>query len=149
MNVIETVKQILTDCSLMDDFNNGVHIDYTEAKDKDIGMFPIGPSKTGEDLIGNEKYKISFQLYTGLFAFEDSDRLGNSDFLTKLTYYLNKQKNIAIIETVDGEEMSGIINKIDAANALIFEVPTGDINDGVRYQLQLSVNYIIKTNDGI
>jgi|LAHS01.1.fsa_nt_gb hypothetical protein len=149
MNVTETVKQIITDCPLMDEFNNGVHIDYTEAKDNEAGMFPIGPTKIGEDLIGNEKYKMTYQFYAGLCAYEDAERLSNSDFLTKLTYYLNKQKDIAIIETVDSQDRAGTIKKIDAANALVFDVPTGDINDGVRYQLQLSVNYIIKSNDGI
>jgi len=149
MNVTETIQKIITDCPLMDEFNNGVHIDYTEAKDNDAGMFPIGPTKTGEDLVGNEKYKMTYQFYAGLCAFEDAERLKNSDFLTQLTYYLNKMKNISIIETMDGEQRYGTIKKIDAANALVFDVPTGDLNDGVRYQLQLSVSYIIKSNDGI
>lgn len=142
MNVIETIQQLLTDCDLMNEFN-GVHIDYTEAINGDFGMFPVGPNKTGEDIIGNSKYRITFQLYAGLFAFEDYERLNNTGFLTKLTYWLNKQKNIDVTETVDDVEHKGLIKSIEAGNALLYEYPTGDINDGVRYQIQLQVDYIV------
>lgn len=38
---------------------------------------------------------------------------------------------------------TGEITKISCANAMIFDVPTGDINDGVRYQMQIAVTYTI------
>lgn len=146
MNVIETVRRILSECDIMDEFN-GIHVDYTEAVTGFAGLFPNGATKTGEDLIGNPKYRITFALYTGLSSANDYDRLANSDLLLRLTYFLNQQKNIAITETVNGNEYPGEITRIFCSNGLLFDYPTGDPNDGVRYQLQIGAEYAIYTED--
>lgn len=141
-SVIETIRQILTECELMDEFN-GVHVDYTESGAGNAGIFPTNPRKISEDLVGNQRWQINFSLLVDRAAYEDYDRLANSDFLLQLTYYMNSQKNISVIENVNGTERSGKITNIAASNALLFAVPTGDINDGVRYSLQLQVTYMI------
>lgn len=140
MNVIGTVKEILTNCELMDRFNQ-VHIDYSD--DENPGLIPTISKKIGEDVIGNEKYSCSFQLISPLTVFEDYERLNNSDFLLSLTYFLNHQRNIHITETMNSKECKGIITKMDAGNGMLFSIPSGDINDGVRYQLQITVNYTV------
>lgn len=151
MNVTETIKQILSECIIMDSFNDGIHIDYTDSETKDIGMYPVGPTKSGEDIIGNTKYNIKFEIYSKLTAYEDYERLKNSNFLTMLTYYLNKKRHISVTEKVitddlqEEMEIQGEILSIDAGNALLFSLPTGDINDGVMYQLQLTVAYKLYT----
>ncbi len=143
MNVIETMKRILTDCDLMDEFN-GIHVDYTESQAGTAGLYSNGASKIGEDIIGNPIYQINFQLYAGLHAAIDFDRLQNSDFLLNLTYYLNSLKGVPITETVNGQEYTGEITKVTCSNALLYSVPTGDLNDGVTYQIQISVTYGIE-----
>ena len=149
MNVIETTKQILSECIAMDAFNGGIHIDYTDSEAQDIGMYPVGPTKVGEDIVGNYKYKIVFEVYSKLTDFEDYDRLKNSNFLAMLTYYLNSKKHIEITEDVKTDilgstyEIEGKINDISAGNGLLYSLPTGDINDGVMYQLQITVNYTL------
>lgn len=144
MNVIETVKKILTDCELMDEFNQ-IHVDYTETEESPLsaGLFANGAVKTGEDIIGNPKYRMPFTLYTGLQSVNDYDRLKNSDFLLRLTYYMNGQKDIPITENLNGTDYNGIITDISGSNALLFDYPTGT-PDLVRYQLQIQVNYRIE-----
>ena len=146
MNVIETVKDILSNSDILDEFN-GVHVDYTESVPGAAGLFSNGASKIGEDLIGNIRYRINLTLYTGLTAAIDYDRLNNSDLLLKLTYYLNTLKGITTSETVDGVEYQAEITRMSCSNGILYSVPTGDANDGVQYQLQLQVEYIIYTEE--
>lgn len=146
MNVIQTMKTLLSECDILDEFN-GIHVDYTEGKTGEAGLFSNGAVKTGEDLIGNPKYRINFQLYTGLQSTNDYDRIRNSDLFLKLTYFLNKLKGIAITEEVDGQEYPGEITRLSCANALLFDYPNGDPFQGVRYQLQIAVDYNIYTED--
>ena len=125
----------------MDKFDGGVHVDYNEAGESSAGLFSNGASKISEDMIGNPAYRISFQLYTGLHAFQDYDQLKNSDFLLKPTYYLDSMSGQSITESVNGAEFPGEITRILRANVMIFDVPIGDINDGIRYQMQIAVTY--------
>lgn len=143
-NVVRTMRELLSECSLLDKFN-GIHVDYTIEEDVPgaLGLFSMGTTKTGEDILGNERYRIGFQLQTGLTAYEDYERLRNSDFLLQLTYWLNRKKNIRIVEEFGETERLGKITTVSAGNALLFDAPTGDVNDGVVYQLQVTVDYII------
>ena len=142
MNVIETIQQILTDCDILDDFN-GIHVDYTEGNAGEAGLFSNGANKVGEDLIGNPKYHINFTLYTGLQSANEYDRLNNSDLLLRLTYYLDRIKYVQITEDINGTEYNGEITRISCANALLFDYPYEDPMQGVRYQLQIGVDYTI------
>lgn len=112
-----------------------------------LGLFSTGAIKAKENLVGDMAYRIIFQLQAGMTAYEDYERLKNSDFLLNLTYELDQAKDVEIAEQINGFFGSRVINSISAGNALLFEVPTGDINDGVVYQLQLTVGYTICSND--
>ena len=47
-------------------------------------------------------------------------------------------------ENLGNEEREGIITKMSSANGMMFAAPTGDINDGVTYQLQIYAEYKVK-----
>ena len=100
MNIIETVKKTLSQCPKIDDFCNGLHVDFSENKSGDFGP-----------------------------------------------YWLEKQKHIAVTAVVDGKEMPGEITKMSCANAMLFAVPTGNVNDGVTYQLQIYAEYTIESEE--
>lgn len=143
MNVFRTLKQILSDCTLLDDFNNGVHVDYTESSTGTCGLFPTGTKKTGEDVLGNLRYRLSCTLYASMATYEDYERLNNSDFLLSLSYYLDTLKDIDITEEINGVSRSGEITKVSASGGMLYVVNNEDINDGGQYQLQINVDYMI------
>ena len=144
MNVVNTVKQLLSDSNVLDEFNGNIHVDYTEAADSDAGLYSTGPVKIGEDVIGNPKYRMNFQLYTGLRGALDYDRQINSDALVALTYYLDSKRGTKISESINGVKYDGKILKVTTSNAMLYDIPTGDYNDGVRYQIQIAVEYKIR-----
>lgn len=143
MTVIEYLRDWLSSSGLMDQFV-GQHFDYVDQVPNEAGLFSNGINKQSEDILGNEKYQASFQLLSGLHAFSDYDRLKNSDFLTKLAYSLNQIKDVEVIETIDGVNRNALITNVICNNGMLFNLPTGDINDGVIYQLQIQVNYKIQ-----
>lgn len=143
MNVIEVLKNLLSDCPLMDEFNNE-HIDYNEDVTGNYGIYSVGTNKIKEDIVGNATYVSDFILYANNMAYDDITRLSNASWLMRMTYWLDKQKNFNITEIIDGFVMNGIITKITASNGMMFSVPTGDINDGVNYQIQIKVTYEFK-----
>ena len=73
----------------------------------------------------------------------DYDRIKNSDFFLRLTYFLDELTGIETIETINDENYTAEINKVACSNQLLYSVPTGDINDGVIYQFQIAVEYSI------
>lgn len=147
MNVVNTVKLLLSGSNVLDAFNGNIHVDYMEATDSDAGLYATGPVKVGEDIVGNPRYRMNFQLYTGLRGFTDYDRQVNSDAMAALTYYLNSKRGSAVDEAVNGKTYSGKILSVTASNAMLYDVPSGDYADGVRYQLQIAVEYKIRTEE--
>lgn len=147
MNIIETVKKTLSRCPKIDDFCNGLHVDFSENKSGDFGLYSSGDALVGKDILGNEKRKHSFVLYANGRPFNEFDRLAHSAFLLELNYWLEKQKHIAVTSVVDGKELPGEITKMSCANAMLFAVPTGNVNDGVTYQLQIYVEYTIESEE--
>lgn len=142
MTVTEYLKNWLTTSTLMSEFT-GVHVDFTKNVPNECGLYYNGNSKVGEDILGNAKWQTNFILYSGLRAFADYDRLNNSDFLVKLSYSLSEIKDAQITETINGIAYKGKITQVKASNAMLYSIPSGDINDGVTYQLQIQVNYTI------
>ena len=83
-------------------------------------------------------------LYANNQSFNDFERIANSTFLLELAYWLETVKNVPITVTVGTKEREGTITKMSSANGMIFAAPTGDINDGVTYQLQIYAEYSVK-----
>lgn len=144
MNILEKVKEILTEYPKMSEFCNGIHTDFTENKPGNFGLYPNGDAILKTDILGGQKRKHSFVLYANNQSFNDFERIANSTFLLELAYWLETVKNVPITVTVGTEEREGIITKMSSANGMMFAAPTGDINDGVTYQLQIYAEYKVK-----
>ena len=144
MNILEKVKEILTEYPKMSEFCNGIHTDFTENKPGNFGLYPNGDAILRTDILGGQKRKHSFVLYANNQSFNDFERIANSTFLLELAYWLETVKNVPITVTVGNEEREGIITKMSSANGMMFAAPTGDINDGVTYQLQIYAEYKVK-----
>lgn len=144
MNILEKVKEILTEYPRMSEFCNGIHTDFTENKPGNFGLYPNGDTVLKTDILGGQKRKHSFVLYANNQSFNDFERIANSTFLLKLAYWLETVKNVPITVTVGTEEREGTITKLSSANGMMFAAPTGDINDGVTYQLQIYAEYKVK-----
>ncbi len=142
-NIIETVKRLLTDTEIMDEFN-GCHIDYTENKVSEVGLMSLGSNKLKEDINGNVTYRHTFTLFAEKHGYDDYQRMMGSSWLLKLTYYLNRIKNVEIIAEIDNTAKKGMLLSLSCSNGMFFEIPTGDINDGITYQLQIYADYVIK-----
>lgn len=140
MNIIEKVKEIISSYENINKFTNDVHVDFTEENAVNYGLSSTGDSLLKEDVLGNQKRQHNFVLYARMEAFEDYNRLANSTFLLELNYWLEKQKGQEIAK--DGK--IGKITKMWSANGMLYEIPNGDINNGVLYQLQIYVEYELR-----
>lgn len=147
MNVIEVTKKMLSEYDKISEFSNGVQIDFTTNEPTNFGLSSVGDTLLKEDVLGNQKRKHSFVLYAVNQAYEDYDRLANSGFLLELTYWLESQKGQKVDVVYGNTKKVGEITKITTANAMIYNVPTGNINDGVMYQVQIYVEYKVKGED--
>lgn len=133
MNVIEEVKEILKKYPKINEFVNDIHIDFTDFEAKSYGLSSTGDSLISEDILGNQKRRHNFVLYARTEAYEDFDRLQNSNFLLELNYWLEKQKDIEI--------ENGKITSLSSANGMLYQIPNDDLNNGVLYQLQIYAEY--------
>ena len=142
MNVIELVKQILTDYPRILEFTNEIKVDFTDDTPTSFGLSSVGDQLIKEDILGNQIRRHNFVLYALNQSFTDYDRLANSTFLLDLTYWLEQYRNNDPIEvTIDNKTVSGKLLGLSSANAMLYMVPTGDINDGVTYQIQIYAQY--------
>lgn len=146
MNIIELVRTLLTDCPNMSEFTNNIHIDFTDSEKKsDFGLSSTGDSKIKEDILGNQTRRHNFVLYAVNQAFNDYDRLANSTFLLELSRWLEniEPDEYGIEEIIKGETYKGKLRSVECANAMMYQIPTGDINRGVMYQLQIYATYTL------
>ena len=142
MNIIELVEQILTDYPKMSEFTNEINVDFTDDTPTSFGLSSVGDQLIKEDILGNQTRRHNFVLYARNQSFTDYDRLANSTFLLDLTYWLERYRgNDSIEVTIDNKTVSGKLLGLSSANAMLYMVPTGDINDGVTYQIQIYAQY--------
>ena len=83
-------------------------------------------------------------LYSTFSGINDFERMSNSTVLTELSQWLSKRTGDEITALIDDEVRSGEILKITAVNGKLYEVPNGNIIVGLRYQLQIEVEYTIE-----
>lgn len=133
MNVIEKTQQIISEYPEISKFTNEIDIDFTSNEPTSFGLSSIGDSLVKEFLTGKQIRQHNFVMYATQDSFNSFQRLRNSNFLIDFTYWLETQKNIDIDE--------GKILRMWTSNAMAYEVPSGDINDGIRYQVQIYVEY--------
>ena len=148
MNIIELVRQILTDYPKITEFTNEINIDFTDDTPTNFGLSSVGDQKISEDILGNQIRQHNFVLYALNQSYTNYDRLANSTFLLDLTYWLEQYKHEDPIEvTINDKTVSGKLLKLSSANAMLYMVPTGDINDGVTYQIQIYAQYHIESEE--
>lgn len=146
MNVIEVVRQILTDYPNISDFINGdVHIDFNDEKDHNYGLSSTNDSLLRKDILGNQTRTNNMVLYATNQSANDYDRLQNSTFLLNLGYYLETVKGQEVTATINGVELFGQIQSVSIANAMAW----GKSEDGqlITYQLQIKVNYTLESEE--
>lgn len=132
MTVIEKTKQIISQFDGLSEFTDTVDIDFVEDNIDSYGLSPIGDELISEDILGNQKRRHSFVLYARHQSAENAERLQNSEFLLKLGYYLEKQKEIVF--------EGGKIIAISSANGMAYSHPEDNPMD-ITYQLQIYTNY--------
>lgn len=148
MNIIEVVKQILTDYPKISEFTNEIQVDFTESTPTNFGISSTGDSLLSEDILGNQTRQHNFVLYAINQSFTDYDRLANSTFLLELTYWLEQYKEKDAIEvTINNKTIQGELSGLSSANGMLYSVPTGDINDGVMYQIQIYAKYKLESGE--
>lgn len=149
MNIIELVKKILTDYPKIEEFTNKIHVDFTKNDDVNFGLSSTGDTKVKEDILGNQARRHSFVLYAINQAFNDYDRLSNSTFLLELSYWLESldENSYDLDVVVDNVKRKGKLKSVECANAMLFQIPTGDINDGCMYQLQIYATYTVEREE--
>ena len=146
MNIIELVKQMLTDYPKISEFTNEINVDFTEDAPTNFGLSSVGDRVVKEDILGNQTRQHNFVLYALNQSFTNYDRLVNSTFLLDLTYWLEHYKQEDPIEvTINNKTVSGKLLGLSSANAMLYMVPTGDINDGVTYQIQIYAQYYLES----
>ena len=146
MNIIELVKHILTDYPKITEFTNEINIDFTDDTHTNFGLSSVGDNLVKEDILGNQVRQHNFVLYALNQSFTNYDRLANSTFLLDLAYWLEQYKQEDPIEvTINNETVSGKLLGLSSANAMLYMVPTGDINDGVTYQIQIYAQYYLES----
>lgn len=141
MNIVEQVRKIVNDYPEISKFTNDIHVDFTDEKPTNFGIYPNGDKLISEDILGNQKRQHSFVLYANKQSVNDYDRIANSSFMLELNYYLETICDIEITAKVDETEKQGTITKMIAANGMLYDIPTGQVEDGIRYQIQIYAEY--------
>jgi hypothetical protein len=167
MNIIELVRQIASEYPNINQFTNEINIDFTEPNPTNFGLSSVGDQLIKEDILGNQLRQHNFVLYAINQAYTNYDRLANSNFLLEFSYWLERAaQGQEIVAAIDGygtfypgeeypEEdrypvhsgLKGELTKLSAANAMLYMAPTGDINDGVTYQIQIYARYYIESEE--
>ncbi len=140
MNIIEKIREILKNYPKISEFVNDVHVEFTDPAAENYGLYPVGDSLISEDILSNQLRQHNFILYAVRDSFEDFTRLANSTFLLELNYWLEQQKE----QEISAGDKTGKITKLWSANGMMYEIPNGDINGGVKYQLQIYAQYELK-----
>jgi hypothetical protein len=146
MNIIELVKQILTDYPKITEFTNEIKVDFTDDAPTSFGLSSTGDKLIKEDILGNQTRQHNFVLYALNQSANDYDRLVNSTFLLDLTYWLEQyQQEDPIEATINNKTVFGKLLGLSSANAMLYMIPTGNINDGVTYQIQIYAKYKLES----
>ena len=144
MNIIETIKTALESFPSI----GTLHIDYNENAPDEFGLYPTGDRLIKEDVLGNQEREHTFILYADFQSFNDYDRLQNSGALLELQQWLERYAdNQTVTATIGAVELTGQLKKITCANGMLYNIPSENYNDAVRYQLQITAKYSIESED--
>lgn len=133
MNIIERVRQILTDYPEIAAVCNAVHIDFTDPEPQSYGLSSVDDKLLSEDVLGNQRRQHTFLLYAAFSGINDYERLQNSSALLGLNYYLHSLHDLPI--------EGGTVKAIRAGNGMIYDLPQENALQGVQYQMQIIAEY--------
>ena len=144
MNIIEIMQALLMSFPKI----NSLHIDYNGSAPDDFGLYPTGDRLVKEDILGNQERSHTFILYADFQSFNDYDRLQNSGTLLELQHWLERSAaNQTVTQTVNETTLTGVLKKITCFNGMLFNIPDGNNNAAVRYQLQITADYTIESEE--
>lgn len=144
IDIIEKTRGILMQFPKINEICNEINVDFADKEPTSYGLTSTGDSLIKEDILGNQTRQHSFMLYSTFSGINDFERMSNSTVLTELSQWLSKRTGDEITASIDDEVHSGEILKITAVNGKLYEVPNGNIIVGLRYQLQIEVEYTIE-----
>ncbi|MDF2537993.1 MAG: hypothetical protein K0S76_1014 [Herbinix sp.] len=148
MNIIELVKQIISEFPQISALNKGVDVDFNEADSGCCGLYPTGDQLIKEDILGNQDRTHNFVLYAVFDGFNDYQRLANSTFLLDLVYWLEHAANGQSIEvTIDEQIVTGKLTKLSGANGMLYGYQEGTLSGQVTYQLQIYAQYHLESEE--
>ena len=139
MNIIELVKEILLKFPKISEICNDIHVDFTDDVPTNYGISSTGDILIKKDILGNQKRRHTFVLYAVYQSQSDYDRMANSGTLLELQYYLEKN-------ALNKRFTDGFLTKLTCSNGMLYEIPS-NINDGILYQLQITAEYEIESED--
>nr|WP_308743204.1 hypothetical protein [uncultured Anaerocolumna sp.] len=146
MNIIELVKQVLTEFPKISKLNRDMNVDFTEDTPGCCGLYPTGDQLLKEDILGNQERQHNFVLYAVFQSVNDYERLTNSTFLLDLAYWLERAAKDQKIEVeIDGQIVAGKLTKLSSANGMLYEYQDGTIYGPVKYQLQIYAQYHLES----
>ena len=142
MNIIEKMQEIVSGCPFVTAFGNVLHIEYTDSTPTNFGLTSLGDTLITDDVTGTVMHRQhSFMLYAAFSAINDYERLANSGILLDLSLWLERQTGAEFEQLFGEETLAGEITAIRTANGRLFDIPLGNGELGVRYQLQITVDY--------
>ena len=132
-------KKVLTDKDLV----------YSTFKEPLAGKLwsSTGDSLISSDILGGQTRQHNFILYAVYQSMNDFDRMSNSGVLLELQMWLesyaDKHRDTTFTTITEGEERTGVLEKLTCANGMIYAIPNENTNDTVQYQLQIAAQYQI------
>lgn len=147
MNIIEKIRDILTEFPGISQVCNEIHVDFADPEPTSYGLSSTGDSLISEDVLGGQKRQHNFMLYSTFSGINDYERLGNSGILLQLTQWLESQTGAVINFKIENKIRTGKITKISADNGMLYSVPQENEICGLRYQLQIIAEYEIESED--
>ncbi len=143
MNIIECVREIVSGFPKIASICDAVHVDFTDSESTSYGLSPTGDTLIKENILGDKERQHTFVLYAVYQSISDYDRLSNSGVLLELQHWLEKQQGHELTAEIDGTTYRGELKKLIAANGMLYSIPDENLNENVRYQLQITAEYII------
>lgn len=148
MNIIELVKSILQEFPKINQVCNDIHVDFTDEYATNYGLSPTGDTLLKSDVLGNQTRQHTFILYAVYQSQSDYDRMANSGTLLELQMWLERNaKHQELAVEIDGATLTGVLTKLTCANGMLYSIPNNNLNDGVLYQLQITAEYEIESEE--
>ena len=144
MNIIEKVRSILERFPKIAGICNEIHIDFADPEPTSYGLSSTGDALISEDILGNQKRKHSFMLYTTYSSISDYERLNNSTALLELSTWLHEQIGEEVETTIGDAVYTGEITRLSAENGMLYAIPQENELDGWQYQLQIIAEYTVE-----